>query len=136
MMRKGQLLKHLKKKVSLGSLEKSKESNRITIKVISKGAKKDPGTSGSADDLNIMSFVGKYTEEKDRKYDRYAARREERNLTTKALGRYVFGISEERSLTPRVLLPIIFSDEDLPIVKLPHADPLVIRQRIGDLIVS
>ena len=59
MMRKGQLLKYLKQRVPLGSLEKSKESERITIKVTSKGAKKDLGTNGSAEDLNIVLFVRK-----------------------------------------------------------------------------
>lgn len=109
-------------------MEKPKESKRIVIK--------DLGTSGLAQNLNIVSFVGKYSEEKDKKYDRYAARREERNLRTKALERYIFGISEEGNLKPRVSMPIIFTDEDLAIVKLLHADPLVIKQRIGDAIVS
>ena len=136
MIRKGHLLKYLKKKISLGLLEKSKESEGITIKVASEGAKKDPGTSRSAEYLNIVSFIRKDTEEEDMKYNRYAARREERNLRTKSVGWYVFGISEERNLKPRVSTPIIFTDEDLATVKLLHADPLVIKLRIRDSIVS
>ena len=135
-MRKCQLLKYLKKKVLLVSLEKSRESKRITIKVTNEGAKKDLGTRGLVEDLNIVLFVRKDIEEKDRKYDKYAARRPERNLRTKAHGQYVFGISEETNLKPRVSMPIIFTDEDLVTVKLPHANPLVIKLRIGDSIVS
>ena len=93
-MRKCQLLKYLKKKVLLVSLEKSRESKRITIKVTNEGAKKDLGTRGLVEDLNIVLFVRKDIEEKDRKYDKYAAKREEKNLRTKALGRYVFRILE------------------------------------------
>ena len=99
-MRKGHLLKYLKKKVLLGSMEKSQEAKRMIIKVTNGGAAKDPGTSGSAKDLNIVWFMGKDNEEKDKKYDRYAAKREGRNLRTKALRRYVFGILEEGVSNP------------------------------------
>ena len=57
-------------------------------------------------------------------------------MRTKALERHVFGISKGRSLKPRVSAPIIFTDEYLATVKVPHADPLVIKLRIGDAIVS
>ena len=57
-------------------------------------------------------------------------------MRTKSLGRYVFRISEERNLKPRVSTPIIFTNEDLATVKLHHADPLVIKLRIEDSIVS
>jgi len=33
-----------------------------------------------------VTFIRKDNEEKDKKYERYAARREERNLRTKVLG--------------------------------------------------
>ena len=33
-------------------------------------------------------------------------------------------------------MPIIFTNEDLATIELPHADPLVIKLRIGDAIVS
>ena len=57
-------------------------------------------------------------------------------MRTKALGRYIFGISEERSPKPKVSTPIIFIDEDLATIKVPHTDPLVIKLRIRDAIVS
>ena len=75
MIRKSHLLKYLKKKVSLGLLEKPRESERIVIKVTKEGAVKDPGTSGLAQNLNIVSFVGNDSEEKGKKYDKYTARR-------------------------------------------------------------
>ena len=83
-----------------------------------------------------MTFIRKDNEEKDRKYEKYAARREERILRTKALRGYVFRISEEKSFKPRVIVPIVFTDEDLETIKLPHVDPLVVKLRIGDAIVS
>ena len=42
LMRKGQLLKYLKKKVSMGSVEKPQETERIVIKTASEAATKDP----------------------------------------------------------------------------------------------
>ena len=108
----------------------------MVIKTTSKGAAKDPGTSGSAQKLKILSFMGKYSKEKDMKYDKYAARREDRNLRTNALTRYVFRILEGKNLKPRASAPIIFTDEDLATIKLPHVNPLVIKLRIRDAIVS
>ena len=84
MMRKCQLLKYLKKKVPLGSMERPRETARVLIKTIDEGVAKDPGTSRSAQNLKIVTFIRKDDDEKDRKYDRYVARREERNLRTKA----------------------------------------------------
>ena len=95
MMRKGQLLKYLKKKVSLGSIERPGKTERVVVKTTDGGVTKDPGTSGSAQNLKIVTFIRKYKEEKDRQYDKYAARREKRNLRIKALGWYVIGISDE-----------------------------------------
>ena len=57
-------------------------------------------------------------------------------MRTKALERYIFRISEGGNLRPRVSAPIIFTDEDLMTIKLPHADPLMLKLRIGDVIVS
>ena len=48
LMRKGQLLKHLKKKVPLGSIEKPRETERMVVKIAGDVAAKDPQTSGSA----------------------------------------------------------------------------------------
>ena len=57
-------------------------------------------------------------------------------MRTKALGRYLFGISKGESVKPRASVPIVFTDEDLVTIKLPHANHLVIKLRIGDAIVS
>ena len=56
-------------------------------------------------------------------------------MRTKALGRYVFRILGERNVKPRVSAPIIFIDEDLAMIKMPHTDPLIIKLRIGVAIV-
>ena len=48
MIKKGLLLKYLKKKVPPGLVEKPWESERLTIKVNGERTSKDPGTSGSA----------------------------------------------------------------------------------------
>ena len=57
-------------------------------------------------------------------------------MRKKALGRYVFGISGERNFRLGALAPIIFTDEDLAVVEMPHADPLIIKMRIGVVIMS
>ena len=57
----------------------------MVIKSTGKGATKDPQTSRSGQNLKIVTFIRKDNEEKDKKYDRYVARREERNLRTNAL---------------------------------------------------
>ena len=74
-MKNGLLLKYLKKKASLGSMENSWEYERMIVKVASKGTSKNPGTSRSAKKLRIVSFVRKNNKGKERKYDRYATRR-------------------------------------------------------------
>ena len=91
----------------------------MVFKTTSEGAEKDLGTSRLGQNLKIVSFVGKDNEEKDWKYDKYVARREERNLRTKALRRYVFGISKGGNIKPRASAPIIFTDEDLATIELP-----------------
>ena len=85
-MRKGQLLKYLKKKVPLGIVEKSRETERIVIKTAGNATTKDPQTIGSAENLNIVTFIRSDNEEKGGKYGRYVARKEEQNLRTNALG--------------------------------------------------
>ena len=42
----------------------------------------------------------------------------------------------EDELKPRNSIPIIFTDEDLEMVDLSHGDPLMIKLRIGNAIVS
>ena len=77
MMRKGQLLKYLKKNVPLGSIKRPRETERMVIKIAGNAATKDPQTNGSVENLNIVTFIRSDNEEKGRKYGRYAARREE-----------------------------------------------------------
>ena len=48
----------------------------------------------------------------------------------------MFGISREESFKPRTSAPIFFTDEDLANINLPHVEPLVIKLRIGDAVVS
>ena len=48
----------------------------------------------------------------------------------------LFRISGEGNVRPRASAPITFTDEDLATIELPHADPLVIKLRIKDAIVS
>ena len=57
MMRKGQLLKYLKKKVPLGLIERPGETERVVVKTADGGVTKDPGTSGSAQNLKIVTFI-------------------------------------------------------------------------------
>ena len=135
MIRKGLLLKYLKKKALLGSVE-FWESKRMVVKVNGEGMSKDPRISELAQNLRIVSFVGKDNEGKENKYDRCATRKEERSLRIKAIGRYVFGISKEEIFKPKTSMPIVFTNKDVATIKLPHADPLVIKLRIGDAIVS
>ena len=135
-MRKGQLLKYLKKKVPLGIIEKSQETKRIVIKTAGNAATKDPQTSGSVENLNIVTFIRSDNEEKGGKYGRYATRKEEWNLRTKALGRYIFRILGEKNVNFVTSTPKIFTDEDLATIELLHADPIIIKLRIGDTIVS
>ena len=45
-------------------------------------------------------------------------------------------ISKDGSFKPKASIPIAFTDEDLEAFDLPHTDPLVIKLRIGDTIVS
>ena len=56
-MRKGMLLKYLKKKVPLGSLNKPREAERMMIKTAAEGIAKDPQTSGSGQNLKIITFI-------------------------------------------------------------------------------
>ena len=48
----------------------------------------------------------------------------------------MFEISREESFKLITSVPIVFTDEDLATIKLPYVDPLVIKLRIGDVIVS
>lgn len=136
MMRKGYLLRYLKKKIPFGSYKKPWEEEKLSLKVVGEGSSKEAEAGTSGQNLRIVSFVGRGNEEKEAKYSKYANRREERNLKTQALGRYLFGISTIESSRVRASAPITFTNEDLEGINLPQSDPLVIKLRIGDSIVS
>ena len=57
-------------------------------------------------------------------------------MRTQALEQYVFGISRGEEFKPKALAPIVFTNEDLETIDLPYVDPLMIKLRIGDAIVS
>ena len=57
-------------------------------------------------------------------------------MRTQSLTQYEFGISKDEDFKPSPSVVIIFTDEDLATIKLPHADPLIIKLRIEDAIVS
>ena len=48
----------------------------------------------------------------------------------------MFGISRGEEFKPKASAPIIFTDEDLETIDIPHVDPLIIKLRIGNAIVS
>ena len=127
---------YLKKRVLLGSIGRSWETERLTIKVIGEVTLKDTMASILGQNLRVVSFMRNNREEKEKKYGRYAKRREERNLKTQALSRYVFGISKDENFKPRTSMLIVFIDKYLEEIDLPHADPLMIKLRIGNAIVS
>ena len=68
------------------------------------------------------------------KYEDYIAKRIERNLKTLALSRYMNTIS--RRVVQLRSTPIIFTDEDLLSFNLPHSNPLIIKLRIGNAMMS
>ena len=78
MMRKGLLLKYLKKKALPGIVEKSWKIERMVVKVIGKGASKDPRTNGSVQNLQIVSFMRKGNEKKKKKGSMTGMLREEK----------------------------------------------------------
>ena len=58
----------------------------------------------------------------------------ERNMRTLALERFVGAILKGEEVGASVL--IVFTDEDLEAINLPRVDPLIIKLRIGNAIVS
>ena len=58
----------------------------------------------------------------------------ERNLRTLALEHFVEAISKREEVGASV--PLVFTDEDLEAVNLPHADLLIIKLKIGNAIIS
>ena len=82
----------------------------------------------------MVSYVRKARKDKERKYEDYAVRRTKRNLKALALGRYVCAISKGDK--KQKLVPLVFTDEDLETFNLPHANPLIIKLRIRDAIIS
>ena len=67
-------------------------------------------------------------DEKQGKYEDFENRRIERSLQSMALKGYVNTISKGEFHQGAV--PITFSDQDLETIKMPHADPLIIKPRI------
>ena len=58
----------------------------------------------------------------------------ERGLRTMTLKEYVNTIYGGQFYQEK--LPIVFSNQELEKINLPHADPLIIKLRIGDTLVS
>ena len=92
------------------------------------------GTSKDGGKLNVVSFIQQRKDEKQGRYGKFEGRRLERGLKTMALKGYVNTISGGQFCQEKV--PIVFLDQDLEKVNLPHADPLIIKLRIGDTLVS
>ena len=84
--------------------------------------------------LRVVSFVHQENDEKQGRYEEYNRRRMERSLQPMALRGYVNTISGGE-LHQRTLL-ITFLDQDLEMIKLPHANPLVIKLWISNTVVS
>ena len=133
-MKKGELLKYLKKKIPVCSRKESWNSGSVTIKVATKGTSRNAEVRGSVQNLQIVSYVRKTNGEKEKKYEEYAARRSKRNLRTLALGHFFGAISKGKEIKASV--PIVFTNEDLEAVNLPYADPLIIKLRVGNVIIS
>ena len=84
--------------------------------------------------LRVVSFVRQEKIEKQGRYKEYERRRIERNLQTMALKGYVNTIFKGE---PHLrTMSITFLDKNLETIKLLHADPLVIKLRIVNAMVS
>ena len=84
--------------------------------------------------MKVVSFIQQRKDEKQGRYGKFEGRMLERGLKTMAMKWYINTISRGQFFQERV--PIVFSDQDLEKVNLPHTDPLVIKLRIGDTLVS
>ena len=82
----------------------------------------------------MISFIQLREDEKLRRYEKFEERRLKRGLKTIPMKGYVNTISGGQFT--RGVVPIIFTEQDLEKIDLPHANPLVIKLRIGDNLVS
>ena len=73
-------------------------------------------------------------EEKDAKYEEYVYKRAERNLRTLALNRYMNTMSRGR--VQPISVTITFTYQVLEYTDLLHLNPLVIKLKIGNTMVS
>ena len=74
MMKKGELLKYLKKNIHVGSRREFWNSKGLTIKVFVEGTSMDVEAGGLAKNLQIASYVRKSKEEKEKICEGYVAR--------------------------------------------------------------
>ena len=84
--------------------------------------------------LRVVPLFIKRKAKKRGKYEDFENRMVERGLWTMALKGYVNTISKGQLSQRNV--PIVFLDQDLEMVKLPHAYPLIIKLWIGNTMVS
>ena len=91
-------------------------------------------TSKDREKLNIVTLIQQKRDEKLGKYEKFEERRIERSLKTMSVKGYVNTISEGQIYQEKV--PIVFSNSDLEKANPPHTDPLIVKLRIGDNLVS
>ena len=82
----------------------------------------------------MVSFVQKREDEKLRRYEDFEKRRLNRGMKTMSAKGYVNTVSGGQFT--RGAMPIIFTEQDLEKVDIPHTNPLIIKLRIGDNLVS
>ena len=84
--------------------------------------------------LRVVPLFIKRKAKKRGKYKDFENKRVERGLQKMALKGYINIVSKGQLCQGNVL--IVFSDQDLEMVKLPHVDPLIIKLWIGNVMVS
>ena len=91
-------------------------------------------SSGDVEGLNVVSFVQLREDEKLGRYEKFEERRLKKGLKTIFVKGYINTISGGQFT--RGTVSIIFIEQDLEKIDLPHANPLVIKLRISDNLVS
>ena len=127
-MRRGELQKYIKSKTPTKPTTTPQWGNRGKKKVDQVGTSKDGGK------LNVVSFIQQRKDEKLGKYGKFEERRIERSLKTMSLKGYVNTISRGQFYRERV--PIVFSYLDLEKANPPHTNPIIMKLRIRDNLVS
>ena len=84
-MKKGELLKNLKNKITVSPRKQSWSSKELTIKKAVEGTLKGVEAEKSKQNLQMVFYVRKMSEEKEKKYEEYVARKAKRNMRTLAL---------------------------------------------------